>query len=123
MPRRIFIPIYTFIELSCRLQYLDIFRFTTWSSFYSLPTWSSQMCSLYLILKIGESKNKYQNEAKGTMSESCHSMETRRRVLSLVSDNFRIPLLSRSLDPKFTSFILYFVVYKKQSRPFQLSSF
>ena len=32
---------------------------------------------------IGESKNKYQNEAKGTFSWPSHCMKPRRRVLSL----------------------------------------
>ena len=40
---------------------------------------------------IGESENKYQNEAKGILSERRHCMKMRLKVLSLFHDSFRIP--------------------------------
>ena len=40
---------------------------------------------------MGESQNKYENEANGIFSGQCHCMKTRRKVLCLFQDYFRIP--------------------------------
>ena len=62
-----------------------------------------------IIRSIGESNNKYQNEAKGTSSGPCHCMETRQRglfVLRLFSDSPVILMKNNRLQnpcPKFGS--------------------